>query len=348
MTAENNFETETGRIDALAADWVLRQDRGLTAAEQDELSQWLGTDARHRAAFAEHSRGWDELDRLAGLQASLHAVPDPDLLRPAPARPPRRLVRFVAPAVLAAAAAVVLGLILRAPPVAAPGPLSPAAIRPHPTLATIEERLLTDGSEVQLNRGSVLSVEFTPTERRVRLVRGEAHFTVAKNPLRPFIVVAHGVEVQAVGTVFNVRLGASAVEVLVTEGKVHVEHPDEHSPGGMSLAVPLLLAGDHAVVPLVWSAPVPAVTRLSATEINDELAWQPRLLDFSDAPLAAIAAEFNRHNPVDLVLDDPALGTMRLSASFRSDNVEGFVRLMEADFGLHADRSDDAVIRLSR
>src|SRR5690606_24022735 len=69
-----------------AAQWVLRHDRGLTATEQDEFSAWLAADARCREAWAEHRWGWDELDRLAGLQESMHAVPDPDLL----ARPRRR------------------------------------------------------------------------------------------------------------------------------------------------------------------------------------------------------------------------------------------------------------------
>jgi transmembrane sensor len=334
-------EADEDPLAAHAAEWVLRQDRGLTAVEQDELSQWLAADPRHRTAFAEHSRGWDELDRLAGLQASVQARPDPDLLAPPPVAVfPRRAWRLYAPLGLAAAAALILGLFFSRP---APPSSAPAAGRWAP-VAPIEERLLTDGSEVQLNRGSVLTVEFTPSERRVRLVRGEAHFSVAKNPLRPFVVVAHGIEVQAVGTAFNVRLGSSAVEVLVTEGKVHVEHPDEHSPNGMSPATPLLLPGDCAVVP--FSPATAQVAQLSGEQMAEQLAWQPRLLDFSDATLADIAAEFNRHNPVRLVLADPALGRVRLSASFRSDNIEGFVRLMESDFGMRAVRSDEAEISL--
>lgn len=342
MHRNHHTASDEEALPARAAEWVLRQDRGLTAIEQDELSQWLAADPRHRAAFAEHSRGWDELDRLAGLQASVQARPDPDLLAPpAMVAFPRRKWLLAAPVGLAAAAALVFGLFSSNPP-----PASVSAAGHWAPVAPIEERLLTDGSEVQLNRGAVLAVEFTPTERRVRLLRGEAHFSVAKNPLRPFVVVAHGIEVRAVGTAFNVRLAPSAVEVLVTEGKVHVEHPDEHSPNGMSPATPLLLPGDHAVVPL--SPTTAHVTQLSAEQIAEQLAWQPRLLDFSDATLADIAAEFNRHNPVRLVLADPALGRVRLSATFRSDNIEGFVRLMESGFGMRAVRSGEAEIQLQR
>ncbi|MDB6126394.1 MAG: FecR family protein [Verrucomicrobia bacterium] len=343
MKSADHSSADDVRIADAASAWVLRQDRGLSAEEQDLLSQWLAADPRHRAVFSEHSRGWDELDHLAGLQCSLRTVPNPDLLAPNPALVSRRLIRF-APFVLAAAAAIAIGFLFR--------PATPAALPsvgiPRSPFATMERRILSDGSKVQLNRGSVFSMEFTPEERRVRLVRGEASFVVAKNPLRPFVVIVQGVRVCAVGTVFNVRLESAAVEVLVTEGKVVVEKPGKTPAGVDKTLLPPIRAGEHAIVPLAPSAPVPIATRLSTAQIEEALAWQPRLLDFADAPLAEIAAEFNRHNPVRLVLEDPSLREMRLSASFRSDNIEGFVRLMESDFNIRADRRSETEIRLHR
>ena len=342
MKPVENSSAEDGRIAGEAAAWVLRQDRGLSAVEQDRLSQWLAADDRHRAVFSEHSRGWDELDRLAGLQCSVQAVPDPDLLAPAPRRISRPLFRF-APLVLAAAAAIALVFYFR--PAPSPAPSDARVVRAPVT--TLEKRILSDGSKVQLNRGSVFSVEYTPAERRVRLVRGEASFVVAKNPERPFVVIAHGVQVRAIGTVFNVRLDAAAVEVLVTEGKVVVEKSGR-TPVEDKTTLPPIRAGEHTIVPLAPAAPIPLGTRLSTAQIEAALAWQPRLLDFADAPLTEIAAEFNRHNPVRLVLDDESLREMHLSASFRSDNIEGFVRLMESDFNIHADRRIDTEIHLHR
>lgn len=49
-----------------------------------------------------------------------------------------------------------------------------------------------------------------------------------------------------------------------------------------------------------------------------------------------ILHEFHRHNPVTLRLDDPALQEVRRSARFRWDNVAGFLRLLEAEFGIRA------------
>lgn len=330
MNAPANFPEEFDPIAQAAAEWAIRHDRGLTATEQDDFTQWLATDARHRAAWAEHRWGWDELDRLAGLQTSVHAVPDPDLLAPKSAG---RKWGWLA---LAAAAAVAMGLFAVREISSAPDP----AIT-H-TLARIEQRELPDGSVIALNRGAVVTEHFTAGERRVRLERGEAHFQVAKDATRPFFVEAGGVAVRAVGTAFNVRLDSASVEVLVTEGKVSVA-PEAGLPAGGSPTY--VTIGERTVVSRAPAAPAPQVAVVPPAEIEARLAWQPRLLDFNDAPLPEIVAEFNRRNPVRLTLGDSALQELRLSANFRSDNVEGFVRLMESDFGMRSVwRGDDEIV----
>jgi transmembrane sensor len=325
---------------------VLRHDRGLTAAEQDAFSQWLAADPAHRAAWAEHRWGWDELDRLAGLQASAHAVPDPDLLKPRRFWRPRFSPARSLSLSLAAAAVLTLGVYLWQRPATSREGVLEAAAGSAP-LALIERRELPDGSVLELNRGAEVTEEFGPAERRVTLRRGEAHFLVAPEAARPFVVVAAGVALRAVGTAFNVRLEAAEVEVVVTEGRVAVAVADgpDRAPAGEG---PVLAAGERAVVPLVAAAAVPVVRQLSPAEIAERLAWQPRLLDFSNAPLPEIVAEFNRRNPVRLTIADERLATLRLSANFRSDNVEGFVRLMVSDFGLRAERRGEREIRLLR
>ena len=71
-------------------------------------------------------------------------------------------------------------------------------------------------------------------------------------------------------------------------------------------------------------------------------------MDFTNAPLSEIVAEFNRRNPVRLTLGDASLAGLRLSATFRSDNVEGFVRLMVSDFNMRAERRGEAEVVLLR
>jgi transmembrane sensor len=308
-----------------AAQWVLAHDRGLTAEEQD---QWMGANEAHRAAWAEHRWSWDELDRLAGLQVSLHAVTDPDLLAPK-----RRLKLHVWLWPLAAAAAVIVGLFVMVPNSserATVAQVNAPLVAAAPVIPLIEQRELPDGSVVELNRGAVVEENFTATERRVVLRSGEAHFRVVKDSARPFFVEASGVSVRAVGTAFNVRMDSSSVEVLVTEGTVQVAASRERAEDP---DVPVLSVNQRTVVYLIPFAPVPKVTPVPDAEVETLLAWQPKLLDFTDAPVAEVVAEFNRRNSVRMEVSDPALQVMRLSATLRSDNVAGLVRFLESEFG---------------
>jgi transmembrane sensor len=347
MTPRLPASPEHRAIEREAAAWVVREERGLTPGEQDALSHWLAADPRHGEILRERRWAWREFDRIAGLPATLMPAPDPDLLAPRSARakshsPRWRVLAWVSAA--AAAAAIILLWVGVAPRPVPSGQLS--APRLSTALAApCEERTLADGSRVQLNRGTQLSIDFTAGVRRVRLLRGEAHFVVAKNPERPFVVEAGGVAVRAVGTAFNVQLTSAAVEVVVAEGRVAVgrEAEAESSP-----PAPVLEARQQVVVPLRDAAPVPPPITMSEAELAARLGWQPRMLDFTDVPLAIVVAELNRRNPVQLIPESAALRDLRVNASIRSDNVEGFVRLLESSFDLRAEWRSETEIVLRR
>jgi transmembrane sensor len=332
-----------------AAAWVLRCDRGLTPAEQDAFSDWLAADPRHGAQLARHRRQWDRLDGLAQWQPEHSGEPNPDLLAP----PSRWLLRFLPAAITLAAAAGLAVFLFHSPssdPASPPEGAPALAKVASPTAAG--PRVLEDGTVVELNGDAAITVQFTAAERRVRLERGEAHFSVTSNPARPFIVNAAGIDVRAVGTAFNVRVDTTAVEVLVTEGKVRLDAQtaDASAPPASPAAplVPLLETRQRAVVSLGAAPPPPQIDTLTAGEIERVLAWHHRLLNFTAAPLHEIVAEFNRRNTVQLVILDPELASIRISASFRSDNIEGFVALFEAGFGARAERRGDSEIVLRR
>jgi transmembrane sensor len=335
----NPAATSAETIAATAADWLARRDRGLSAAEQDTYLTWLRSDPRHAEAVARHAAVLERMMGLGAWQPELSADPNPDLFAP----PARRPWRVLAP-VLALAAALVLGFFIWSPE-------SDAPTAPAKTYLRVNERqALTDGSVVELKDGSRLDVQFTPGERRVRLI-GEAHFTVAKNPDRPFIVEAHGVEVRAVGTAFNVRVDAAAVEVLVTEGKVRVTEPVSTlnaqllPPNVQVQPQTFLTAGQQVVVPLAALAPAPVVATVSEAQIRTALEWQTPRLQFFETPLADAIAEFNRHNAAPLVLADPSLGAVPIGGTFRVDNVAGFVRLLELTVDVRGQpRADGAVV----
>lgn len=339
---------DSADLESDASAWLARKDRGFSAEEQDRYFEWLRADPRHGAMVAYLEKTWGALDALAKWRPAHSAQPNADLL----AQPQRRVsrwARLVRPAFVlrALAASVVVGVGVyvtqtvwpEAEPVA-------GAVRVIPP----PERLtLADGTVVDLNHDGKIETDFTPEARRVRLVRGEAHFTVAKNPARPFIVEAGGVAVRAVGTAFDVRHAAGAVEVLVTEGKVHVERPLVPSVAAApNAALTPLVAGERAVVKTTAPAAPPVVAAVSAGEISRALAWQGVRLEFAGLPLAEVVKEFNLRNRQQLLVGDAATGRLRIGGSFRADNVEAFVRLLEASFSVATERLADGSLVLRR
>lgn len=346
-------ESDDARVapaEAAAAEWLVKHDRGLTPAEQDAFLQWLTTDPAHREAFERHRRMWRDFNALAQWRPEHSAEPNPDLL----ARPRRRrLLRWVLPAVIGLAAALAL-VATRGVPFRSTN-LGPVAIE----AAGYRQEILRDGSTVDLNHGAHVVVHFTRAERRVVLVQGEAQFTVAKNPARPFIVRAGGVDVRAVGTSFNVKLAGAALEVLVTEGTVHVSQQVAPSPAPVeppaasaapepSPSPPPLLAelsaGHRTVIAVAPVVEPPVVVPATSVEIEQALEWKPRLLDFDATPLAEVIEVFNRRNATRLTLADEELRTLPIVASIRSDNVAGFVRLLEATMDVRAERRPGEIV----
>ena len=333
-------------IEAAAAAWLSLRDRGMSAAETADFVRWLQQDPQHAAVFEELNAVWRDLDRLGAVaEPALAAVPDADLLAP-------RLRARRHPAVAWGTAGLAAAALLAVAFVTARAPRHTA----ETAVGAFQKIDLPDGSIAQLNTDSAIDTDFTPTERRVRIVRGEVFFTVAKNPDRPFVVTAGDVAVRAVGTAFNVRQRDTAVEILVTEGRVRVNDsrlgqsllPATASAGEQ----PLLIAGERAVVAAATSAagPAPAVVaKVNAPEQKRALAWQERRLEFDAAPLAEVVREFNRYNRQQLVIADATLAAKRFSGTFRADGYEPFVRLLEDDFRVTAARGEnEIVLRVAR
>src|SRR5580765_2500987 len=144
MAKSDSLPSPSASVEAAAAQWLARRDRGLSAAEQAAYAAWLQGDVRHEAAISRLERTWEALDRLAVDPAFQTSPPNPDLLAP----PRRRRLAWIWVPALAAAAAVAFVYFPAAPKVA-PSTAQRVVIHPAP------ERLdLEDGSVVDLNKGA--------------------------------------------------------------------------------------------------------------------------------------------------------------------------------------------------
>lgn len=346
MTPRRSSVATAPAVRARAAEWVARLDAGLSEAEQAELARWVGADASHAAALAQLSAAWRRLDgpQVHGAAPAAEAA----LAR----RAHRRRVRRTMLSGLAACLMfVTTGWWLRSSP--APATVVPAAAPASIVAAPSRVQTLPDGSVVDLHEEAEIAVDFTAAYRRVRLLRGEAHFAVTKDRRRPFVVDANGLEVRAVGTAFAVRLAPTEVEVLVTEGRVAVGRPEGSANSADLIApdgsVPVVPAGSRVLVRLnVGTEPIaPEIKPVSVAELGERLAWRVVRLDFSGTRLADAVAQVNRHNREQLRIADETLADLRVSGLVIADKVEDFVRLLELS-GVSVERRETGEILLRR
>jgi len=212
---------------------------------------------------------------------------------------------------------------------------------------------LHDGSTIELNSDSRVRVRLDDRQRSIQLLHGQALFHVAKDRIRPFIVYADDTAVRAVGTVFDVYRKRGGAIVTVVEGTVVVErrHADASTRRASEAAdTPTrgsaeptrsglrLTAGKQVVVD------GHAAERPRIVNVATATAWTRRELVFEFTPLSEAAAEFNRYNERQLVVEGEALRNFKITAMFRSTDAGSLIRYMQAMPGVRIEESDAAVI----
>jgi len=295
--------------------WAARLDGGnLTAADRSALDTWLAENPTHRSLLSHYCQFSADLEENLLALVATGAVTLPPEDQPLPARRRRSLPWFAGTA-LAAAAAVAFVFWLVRPNVQFESIETPAAHRQSLTLA--------DGSRVELNARTSLRIENSRTERRVQLVTGEAYFVVSKDQKRPFIVETPAGSVRVTGTIFNVRSEtASQLEVTVVEGSVQVR-PTE--TGGTLADTPVRLgAGDR----LSTSAQSVVPETLSASALEDALAWRRGQIVCNGMPLKEVAARFSHYHDRKIAVA-PDAAELSISGLYSLDDLDGFFTTLD-------------------
>lgn len=197
--------------------------------------------------------------------------------------------------------------------------------------ATGEQRqiVLADGSKILLNTDSAVAVDVANTERKVRLLRGEAFFEVAHAPERPFWVEAGVARARVTGTAFSVGRDDENVTIAVAQGRV--ETSTEGNPGRITP----LTAGESARYQNQQLASVQHI------DVQKALAWRQGQLVFVQATLADVVMQINRYRPGLMLITDEQLKHRPITAVFSVNRLDDAVKALEQTFGIRARRLAD-------
>jgi transmembrane sensor len=304
-------------IDEEAAAWVWRMDSARTdAADRQAFEAWQRQDPRHRRAVSELSAVWNALDGLAEAKREEKIATFANTAQAARPHHPQRL--WIAAAAALAAVAVGVGAVW----------LQRDSELQTLSTAVGQQRNITlaDGSIVTLNTNTIVESDLRRRTREIYLRKGEAHFQVAHDRSRPFLVHAGDAVVRAVGTAFEVRvLTDQHVDVVVNEGRVEVrpELPapqNAHAHPTAAATVRALNAGER----LSTATLDYAVTPVTAHQLSTELAWREGAIVFDGERLSDAIAEIERYTDARIIVSDPDVAALRVGGRFRTGNVQEF------------------------
>lgn len=302
-----------------AARWVAIMDKGgWSASSEAELQAWLAGDPQRRGALLQAQASWLALKKRPVVEERPRPNVAADPCEPlSPVAPSQSLSigrRTLIGVGAGLAASIVAGIAY-----------FDRRIDLRTGLGEIRRVPLPDGSIAAINTGSEVEVGIAERRRDITLKTGEAWFQVAHNPDSPFLVVAGATRVLAVGTAFSVRKRANGTDVVVTEGVVEV-----WSESG-ARARTRLRQGQSA---FLSDAGIQDTTVLADGAPDRALAWRSGRIELMNERLDSAISEFNRYNTRQLVLADQALASLRLGGYFRTDDIEGFAKAVNATLGV--------------
>jgi len=188
--------------------------------------------------------------------------------------------------------------------------MQPTSLQTVSTMAETRNVILPDGSSVLLNRHSSLSYpkRFKSDNREVQLT-GEAYFEVSKDQKHPFIVQTEHINVQVLGTHFNVDAYPDNPDVKTTllTGSVAVSNKNN--------SVRMVLKPNEAAI---YNKVEQKLTRKVLENAGDEISWRHGEFIFDDLPLQEIARELSNSFGTTIHIADSTLRNYRITARFRN------------------------------
>ncbi len=207
--------------------------------------------------------------------------------------------------------------------------------------STIRRHSFPDGSVAWLQPHTVISYnrQFSGDIREVSMT-GEAFFYVEKNPKRPFVIHAEGINVKVLGTSFNVKSRGRAVnaEVSVLTGKVLVT---ENAPAGKRMKAVYLLPKHQAVYR-------PEKRVLEAGIVKDHRLdmWRENRLSFDNIPVEKIVERLNSTFNVKISVASKELNAYTLKADFSGANLPSILEMLGKSLNLTYKVEGDKIVLL--
>lgn len=173
---------------------------------------------------------------------------------------------------------------------------------------------LPDGSEVTLNKNSVLSYSFSAisAQRKVRLKKGEVFFNVSADKKKPFVIEADDVTIEVVGTSFNVKHSDKQTEVIVETGNVKVSKGKQTTE---------LHAGEKVI-----AGKGSLIIKKSSDSLYNY--YRTRKFVANNTPLWRLVEVLKDAYNTEIVIEDPNLRNLTLTTTFHNEPLNRILQVV--------------------
>ncbi len=330
--------------------------------EVSQLQAHLSVDNRTADTFEAFSKVWavsdvapatenpdEAIERLrelrsTGCGASIHTLPrraDRRAIRTTSRGGARYALRVASVLAAVVALAVAVPYLFRSPAPETPAPVQNVFATARGQRAVVQ---LTDGTRVQLNVNSRLTVPETFAEnRREVYLEGQAYFEVATDSARPFIAHTRNAAVRVLGTTFDVRAypDESGVEVVVAEGKVLFGGLPDSSRLSQAVRDSVLLEKGQGGRLTAGGK----IVHTRSADLRRLTAWTHGRLIFRDAPFEVVSRELERWYDLDIRLDAPPRSVnLLLNASFGEEPLSEILNAVSIALNLEYERTRREIV----
>ncbi len=304
----------------------------LTPAEEMELAHLIESNEEAANLFYEYCQIWSGGEKVFNIPDPERSLQNIIERTKRNERATKKLFRVKITTLLKVAAVILVLVMGGTYWLNNPGGLTGNRIEIVTTSAETKDVKLPDGSTIYLNEHSRLSYAKSFAERVVKFT-GEGLFEITQDSLSPFVVEVSDVEIQVLGTTFNVRAHKNEqnIEVSVMEGKVRVNNRGENQQ--------ILLIDSETGLYNRNSR------NLDKVDHNlNAASWKTGYLDFNDWTMEQVAITLSRHFKKRMIFKNQVIKDCLFTGEFKQESKTEILETLTFATGLEFTENDSTII----
>lgn len=199
----------------------------------------------------------------------------------------------------------------------------------------LTKHVLPDGSIVSCDAKTQMSVAFYPNKRVVTLEKGAAMFEVAKDAKRAFIIHSDKVNIEVVGTRFEVIRSDDATTINVEEGTVKTYY----DVSWLEKRNEILLSKADSIT-YAQEGNVRYYAKINPEKIA---IWRDNLINFNQVSLKDAMDAFSKYTNVSYTFTTPEIETYSITGEFTLTQMELFLQTVSKIYPLKIVKNDEKI-----